>query len=292
MFRDSVTSDRPAVHNEMKMDFPGPSAADPDRTGPAQPDHAEWRDGWPETDHSALTTLRNGSAADKEFALQNLFKTYSPPLRSYIRHHWPLLAEADVDDLVSEFLTLCLTGEKAHFLTFSPDRPGPPARLRTYLRTILDNFLRNHRRDSRAQIRGGDRQFESLDTIRPAAHQETPSNDGLPSAGMDTEAYDRHWAQHILSLSFQTLENGTPSIREWLPVLRPWLLADPGSTSLREIAKQRGCSHDAVRTHLHRLRKAWRKAVRDAISQTVSRPEDIDEELRHLAAVLGRHPVD
>jgi len=274
------------------MAFPGPFAADPDRTGPAQPDPSIGRECWPETDHSALTTLRNGSAADKELALQKLFTTYSPPLRSYIRHHWPLLAEADIDDLVSEFLTLCLTGEKAHFLTFDPDRPGPSARLRTYIRTILDNFLRNHRRNSRALIRGGDRQFESLNTIRPAAHQEAPRHSGIPSDGFDTESYDRHWAQHILSISFQTLENGTPSTREWLPILRPWLLADPGSASLKEIAKQRGCSHDAVRTQLHRLRKAWRMAVRDAISQTVSGPEEIDDELRHLAAVLGRHPVD
>ena len=247
---------------------------------------------WPNTDHPTLNSLRSGSEADKEIALRKLFSAYVQPMRRHIRYHWPLVSETDIDDLVAEFLTLCLTGEKAHFLTFDSDRSGPPARLRTYLRAILDNFLRNHRRNARAQIRGGDRQFESLDTIRPAPHQETPSNNSKTAPGVDAETYDRHWAQHIISVSFQALENGTPATREWLPILRPWILADPGDTSLKEIALEKGCTHDSVRTQLHRLRKTWRQAVRDAVSWTVSRPEDIDDELRHLAAVLARHPVE
>lgn len=247
---------------------------------------------WPDTDHPALTSLRDGSAAEKEEALRRLFVAYSHPLRRYIRRHWPVLPETDIDDLVSEFITLCLTGDKAHFLTYDPDRAGPPVRLRTYLGAILDNFLRNHRRSSQAQIRGGNRHFESLDTIHPAAHQETPATGFGPSFGVDIEAYDRHWAQHIITVSFLALEHGTPTTREWLPILRPWILADPGNASLKEIARDKGCTHDAVRTHLHRLRKAWRQAVRQAVSQTVADPADIEDELRHLAAVLGRHPAE
>lgn len=273
---------------------PSSSADDPDRTGddrqPVRPSMPNLN--WPETHHPTLAALHSGTAAEKEDALRTLFASYSQPLRNYIHHHWPLLKEADIDDLVTEFLTLCMAGDQAHFLTYDPDRPGPPARLRTYLRSILDNFLRNRHRRNRARTRGGDRQFESLDTIHPAAHQEKPVDGSDSPPGVDTEAYDRHWAQHILSVSFAALENGTSATREWLPVLRPWILADPGDTSLKEIALQRGCTHDSVRTQLHRLRKAWRKAVRDAVSQTVSDPEDIDDELRHLAAVLGRHPVE
>jgi RNA polymerase sigma-70 factor (ECF subfamily) len=247
---------------------------------------------WPVTDHPILKALRSGSSADQETAFRKLFSTYTQPLRRYIRHHWPRLSETDIDDLVAEFLTLCLTGEKAHFLTFDPDRPGPQARLRTYLRTILENFLRNHRRHSNAKIRGGDRQFESLDTIRPAGHHDTTANGPVSATGVDIETYDRHWAQHIISVSFLALENGTPATREWLPVLRPWILADPGDTSLKQIARERSCTHDSVRTHLHRIRKTWRQAVREAVSHTVARPEDIDDELRHLAAVLSRHPME
>jgi RNA polymerase sigma factor (sigma-70 family) len=276
------------MHSHPKS--PDPDGSQADRHGPSPPPPAG--ETWPETDHPTLRALRTGSAGEQEAALHKLFSSYAQPLRRYIRHHWPLLTETDIDDLVSEFLTLCLTGEKAHFLTFDPARPGPPPRLRTYLRSILDNFLRNHRRHSHAKIRGGDRKFESLDTIRPARHQETPAGGPNSPHHLDTETYDRHWAQHVLSLSFSTLENGTPAIRTWLPILRPWILADPGETSLKEIARQHGCTHDSVRTHLHRLRKALRKAVRDAVSQTVVDPAEIDDELRHLVAVLSRYPVE
>lgn len=265
-----------------------PSPSGGDSRAPA----FEGRSPWPDTDHPALASLREGTEEEKEAALQRLFVAYTDPLRRYIRHHWPLLPQSDIDDLTSEFITLCLTGEKAHFLTYRQELDGSPARLRTYLRTILDNFLRKHRRNTRTQARGGACQFESLDTICPAAHQEIAADGNDHPPGVDIEAYDRHWAQHILSVSFQTLESGPPATREWLPILRPWILADPCGASLKEIALTKGCTHDSVRAQLHRLRKAWRKAVRQAVARTVTHPEDIDDELRHLATVLGRHPVE
>lgn len=276
------------------MSFPPTSsAADRARSVHVQPaPPPQLSEGWPETDHPALTKLRDGSAAEKGEALQQLFWAYARPIRCYIRQHWPLLPEADIDDLASEFSAMCLTGEKPHFLTYEPERPEGSVRLRTYLRTVLDNFLRNHRRRSKAQIRGGGREFESLDTISPAAHQEAQADEANSSQGVDIEAYDRHWAQHILSVAFGALENGTPATREWLVILRPWILADPGDATLKEVAGDKGCTHALVRTQLHRLRKAWRQAVRQAVADTLGATEDIDDELRHLAAVLSRHSVD
>ncbi len=246
--------------------------------------------GWPETDHAALKKLRDGTAAERETALRQLYTAYSPPLCGYIRRHWPLLPEEDIDDFTSEFAALCLTGDKAHFLTYDPGREESPVRLRTYLGRILDNYLRNRHRHSRAQRRGGDRHFESLDTIHPAAHQEKPADGSGPAPGLDLDAYDWHWAQHILGVAFHALETGSRATGEALPVLRPWILADPGDATLKEIARSQGCTHAALRARLHRLRKAWRQAVREAVARTVSHPDEIDDELRHLAAVLSRDP--
>lgn len=273
------------------MSLPSHSAVDPVQAADGQlPPPSPGGDSWPDTDHPALTKLRAGSAAEQEAALSQLFKAYAQPLRRYIRHHWPRLPEADIDDLAAEFATLCLTGEKAHFLTYEPDRAGPRVRLRTYLCTVLDNFLKNKHRHANARIRGGDRQFESLDTTNPAAHQERPAEGPGNPADFDTEAYDRHWAQHILSLAFKALEAGSP--KDALPTLQPWILADPGDATLKELAASMGRTHAALRAQLYRLRKTWRQAVRDAVARTVSHPDEIDDELRHLAAVLGRHPPE
>jgi hypothetical protein len=39
---------------------------------------------------------------------------------------------------------------------------------------------------------------------------------------------------------------------------------------------------------VHRLRRRFREIFRDAIAQTVSSPDEIDDEVRHLLAVLSR----
>ena len=246
---------------------------------------------WPDTDHPTLQKLRDGTVEEQETALRQLFLAYAQPLRRYIRQHWPFLAEADIDDLAAEFSTHCLTGEKPHFLTYDAQRSGPGVRLRTYLCRILDNYLRNQHRRAQAQFRGGDRHFESLDTTNPAAHQEIATYDQGGVPGVDTDAYDRHWAQHILSLAFSAVETGNESTRIALASLRPWILADPGEGTLKELAQSLGRTHGALRAQLHRLRKSWRQAVRQAVAQTVSHPDEIDDELRHLAGVLSRYPL-
>ena len=74
---------------------PTSSAADPTRLidGHLSPS-PKGGESWPDTDHPTLTSLRDGSAAEKEEALRRLFITYSHPLRRYIRRHWPLLSES------------------------------------------------------------------------------------------------------------------------------------------------------------------------------------------------------
>jgi DNA-directed RNA polymerase specialized sigma24 family protein len=274
------------------MSIPSRFPAEPDPESEFANISAQGGRGWPETDHSALRNLRIGSAAEKDAALRQLFAAYFPPLRSYIRQHWPTLRPEDIEDLTSEFATLCLTGEKAHFLVYDPSHRGAAARLRTYLCRVFDNFLRNHHRRSQALMRGGNQQFESLDTANPAAHQEWSAEVSHGFVGVDMESYDLHWAQHIVRIAFNSLETGSPAIREALATLRPWIIADPGDATLKQIAQNLGRTHAALRMQLHRLRKAWRQAVRAAVAETVASPEEIDDELRHLAAVLARHPLE
>jgi hypothetical protein len=43
-----------------------------------------------------------------------------------------------------------------------------------------------------------------------------------------------------------------------------------------------------VKSAVHRLRRRYRKLLRAEIAQTVAAPGEVDEELRHLFAVLGK----
>jgi RNA polymerase sigma-70 factor (ECF subfamily) len=47
-------------------------------------------------------------------------------------------------------------------------------------------------------------------------------------------------------------------------------------------------SEGAVKVAVHRLRRRFRDLVRDEIAQTLSSPDDIDDELRHLWASVAR----
>ena len=44
----------------------------------------------------------------------------------------------------------------------------------------------------------------------------------------------------------------------------------------------------AARQAVHRLRVRYRELLREEIARTVESPSEIDDEIRHLKAVLGR----
>jgi hypothetical protein len=44
----------------------------------------------------------------------------------------------------------------------------------------------------------------------------------------------------------------------------------------------------AVKSAVHRLRGRYRQVLREEIAQTVAGPGEVEEELRHLFAVLAR----
>ena len=48
-----------------------------------------------------------------------------------------------------------------------------------------------------------------------------------------------------------------------------------------------GTTEGTARVAVHRLRKRYREMFRAAVADTVSEPEEVDDEVRHLATVLG-----
>lgn len=63
--------------------------------------------------------------------------------------------------------------------------------------------------------------------------------------------------------------------------LQPFLTGDE-SGSYVEIARQMATTDGALRAAVHRLRQQVASALRATIAETVERPEDVDDELRHV----------
>ncbi|HCN77743.1 MAG TPA: hypothetical protein DIT13_11190 [Verrucomicrobiales bacterium] len=57
-------------------------------------------------------------------------------------------------------------------------------------------------------------------------------------------------------------------------------------TSREELAKKLGMSEGALKVAVHRLRQRYREVLRAEIAETVNSPGDVDDEMRHLVAVL------
>ena len=54
-----------------------------------------------------------------------------------------------------------------------------------------------------------------------------------------------------------------------------------------DIAARHGLTEGAVKAAAHRIRQGFRAALRNAIAQTVSTEQEIDDEIRHLFEVFG-----
>jgi RNA polymerase sigma-70 factor (ECF subfamily) len=68
--------------------------------------------------------------------------------------------------------------------------------------------------------------------------------------------------------------------------LQIFLSGDPKTTTSAQTALELGMSEGAVRTAVHRLRQRYGEILRTEVAQTLSRPEDLEDELRHLLTVL------
>src|SRR5207253_1993662 len=76
--------------------------------------------------------------------------------------------------------------------------------------------------------------------------------------------------------------------------LRSYLLAsvnqllpdEPGAPSRADIAAKFGMTENAVTQAFHRFRRRYQSLLREEIAHTVATPGDIEDELRHLIAVV------
>jgi predicted transcriptional regulator len=68
--------------------------------------------------------------------------------------------------------------------------------------------------------------------------------------------------------------------------LKALLTDEPERLSQAQIADELGMTENAVKQAFHRLRERYRQLLREGIAHTVTAPGDIEDELRHLIAVL------
>lgn len=228
---------------------------------------------FPATRWSVVLAARERSDA----ALEEICRLYWKPLYAYARHRG--FAPHDAQDLTQEFFRLLV---QKHWLDSVEKERG---RLRTFLLTAMKRFIMNEWRRAATQKRGGGKACCALDT---ALAESMCAADKAQLAPEDV--FDREWAMTLLKLTTSRLEEEFASAgkAETFEELKSCLTTSHAAMDYESIGRRCGLSEGAARVAVHRLRKRFREAYREEIRQTLPPGADLDEEMRHLAAALGK----
>jgi RNA polymerase sigma-70 factor (ECF subfamily) len=224
-----------------------------------------------------VLAARDNSSPDAAQALENLCKTYWPPVYTFIRRRG--FSPHDAQDLTQEFFSRLL---QKNYLDAADASKG---RFRTLLLTAVTRFLINERERAQAQKRGGGALHFSIEAeLEENRFQVEPADAATPEI-----IFERRWAEMLLETVLSRLrqELETACQGDRFEVLKPFLAAEDRVPSGAEIAARLGVSESAAYSAVHRLRQRYGELLRDEIAQTVSSPQDAQDELQHLLKVLG-----
>ena len=104
------------------------------------------------------------------------------------------------------------------------------------------------------------------------------------------QIYERGWALALLDQVLTRLGDEYratgPAAAGLFDQLQKLLTDESDRPSQAEIARELAMTENAVKQAFHRLRQRYRELLREEIAHTVMLPADIEDELRHLIAVL------
>lgn len=223
--------------------------------------------------------LRAGgkSTAQAAVALEELCAVYWYPLYAYVRHHGH--SREDAEDLVQGFFEQFLQKN------YLQDVKSEKGRFRAFLLSALKHFMANKWDRANRQKRGGGVSPLSLDwQDADTRYQIEPADNLSPD-----KLYDRAWAVLLLEKVIEGLraESVAEGNQRLFEELRPVLMLGKGAIPYAQAAGRLNLSEGAVRVAVHRLRRRYRERLRDEIGQTLSNPEQVEEEIAALFQAFG-----
>jgi len=226
------------------------------------------------THWSLVLRAGNGDPAGAATALEQLCAKYWYPIYAFVRRRGSGAHEAE--DLTQAFFAQLLENDTLK----RADRQR--GKFRTFLLSVLNNFL-NNEWDKRQTIkRGGQHQIISLDeTEAEERYRHEPVEQITPE-----KLFERRWALMLLEQVLAQLkrEYREAGKAELFARLEPCLAEAPTPGLSAEWAAALGMNEGAVRVALHRLRRRYGELLRSEIANTVAGPAEVAEEIQHLFA--------
>lgn len=230
------------------------------------------------TTHWSVVLAAQGATPAAQEALEKLCRTYWRPIYGFVRRGGVRPEEAK--DLTQGFFALLL--ERRDFDAVRKEK----GRLRSYLLTSLKHFLSNERNRAMAIKRGEGQRFIPLEDLRERERVGFEPSEMLAA----DQIYERRWALSVLDQVMARLGDeyraAGPASAGLFARLEKSLTNEPDRPSPADTAREFGMTEAAVRQASYRLRQRYRQLLREEIAHTVLTLGDIEDELRHLIAVL------
>jgi DNA-directed RNA polymerase specialized sigma24 family protein len=230
------------------------------------------------TTHWSVVLEAQGPSPAAQAALEKLCTTYWRPIYGFLRRQGVGAEEAK--DLTQGFFALLL--ERRDLNAVRQEK----GRLRSYLLTSLKHFLTNERNRVMAIKRGAGQQLIPLEDLRERERVGFEPADTLAA----DQIYERRWAISVLDQVLARLRHqyraAGPASAGLFDRLEKSLTNEPDRPSPADTAHEFGMTEAAGRRASYRLRLRYRQLLREEIAHTVMAAGDVDDELRHLVAVL------
>ena len=229
------------------------------------------------THWSVVLAAGDSSAPGAQAALERLCRAYWFPLYAFVRRlgHAP----EDAQDVTQGFFAYLL---ERRLVAKADPQAG---RFRSFLLASLKHFLAHEHERATALKRGGGGLMLSFDQFDPEERYALePADTVTPDL-----IFDQRWALQQLDHALVRLraEYASSGRGPLFDLLKDYVWGDKNALTLAEIAARLDLAEEAVKKSVQRLRQRFRDSLRAEIAQTVATPDQIDDELRHLRAVLS-----
>jgi RNA polymerase sigma factor (sigma-70 family) len=228
------------------------------------------------TTHWSVVLEAQGESPAAQEALEKLCRIYWRPIYSFVQRQG--VAPEEAEDITQGFFASLF--ERGSLSAVRKEK----GRLRSYLLGALKYFLADEQRRAMAIKRGKGQRLVPLEELRAENRVEMEPADPVTAELI----YERRWASTVLERVLNLLKDqyrmaGDAALFDSLKQLLP---DEPDAPSQADIAAQLGMTENAVRQAFHRFRQRYQQLLREEIAHTVATPGDIEDELRHLIAVV------
>lgn len=245
--------------------------------GGSEPAPSCRRAGFAATRWTVVLAAARSDTTHARDALAQLCQIYWYPLYACVRRKG--YAPPDAEDLTQAFFARLLDH---HSIAAAKQEKG---RFRSFLLTRLNHFLADEWDRVKAQRRGSGQRWIALEGgTAETRYQIEPVDARSPD-----KLFEYRWAVTLLERVFDQLRQDyeksgkAPLFDE----LKACLAQARAAVPYAEASTRLGLSEGALRVAVHRLRQRYRDLLRAEIADTVSNPEEVEDELRHLLCVLA-----